>query len=71
MQDHMIIETSLRKRVLRDNFGWRITLHLRDISSTSKSFHICEQSYATNLSSSAVISCKLFMSACAAEITYY
>ena len=49
-----------------DNFGWRtrITLYPRDISSTSESFHVCEQSYATDLApdleySSAVFNCKL------------
>ena len=40
-----------RKRVLRDNFGLRtrITLYARDISSTSESFHVCEQSYITDV----------------------
>ena len=45
VRDHIIIKTSLRKQVLlllRDKVGWRtkITLYLRNISSTSESFHV-------------------------------
>ena len=59
VRDHMIIETSLWKRVLRDNFGWRtrITLYPRDISSTSESFYVYEQSYATDLAQLEQLSC--------------